>query len=399
MKPTNDDLARLIPEAKVEYERDPVIRQEPDAFANRAIASLQSALLSMSEPVVDWAWVRHCALHALYLCALIAWEAGRRMAPAWHINRGDRLEPVEALSPVDITAAETPVARAKAEILEYLRRFVGTGGGVSWKDVLDNVGRGETLRPAMRELVADGLVSQSDDPITLYAPTSKAWPGPPAAKGVDVDALLREADAWRFGLSARNGRTYNDMIHDLAAALRAERGRANTWQKAGEANDAHAHKALDLLSAVLDWGWPDGTTGPEPVRRAQAFLRGEEQATRHDDAREAMLRETELVLRCEARESRVAVDKDLHPADIARELGRQLRSLRHDLSLARAQLATEDEAVTHLRTAANDALAAQNRAESEAATLRIEVVDLRRKVAEGEALVDHLVAWAKKGRA
>jgi hypothetical protein len=339
-RPTNDDLARLIPDAAREVEKQPLLLADaPMYLAGEAMAFLR--VLVMSD---KWGVIRALFLKVAYLCLFGAWEAGRRMAPAMLVNDGK--------------------------------------GG---------------LRP-------------------LDQPTET-----PAVKGVDVEALLRQADACGFyppGTGPKGG----TLVHRLAAALRAERERADKMtgvaneriREAREATSAAASHYVNVqhahgyLRAVLAWGWPDGTTGPEPVRRARAFLRGEEQAPRHDDTREIELLRKELADKGAALErmveryervthdlSRMTNDRNEWKA-VAEAIG---PAFQNDITKLRAELATEDEAATHLRAAANDALAAQNRAESEAAALRIEVTDLRRKVAEGETLVESLIAWAKKGRA
>lgn len=470
MKPTNDDLARLIPDARREHDAAPPLDESPGPMAADAVDALKTLLLLVAAPAVKWHEVRALALQALYLCALIAWEAGRRMA----------------------RTATTPRDVARAVILDHLRRFVGTGGGIAWKDVLDVAGApADAMREAMRELVAEGLVTQSDDPITMYAPVrmfvndGKGGLRPlgaptaaetPAAKH-DVDALLQEVERWLDGFGwhsdesvpAVRCRQIMRLLSYVAAALRAERERhedtarclgeaaAAEWQTRQAVDQAYGH-----LRAILDWGWPDGTTGPEPVRRARAFLAGEEQAPHRDDAREIEL------LRKELADKGVALERMVDRVKSARESLRQIfdafefghgditnaedvrtvvstasgvrrlancviqvaqdRQKEHEAlfeerkahTATRAKLATEDEAHAHTRAQLADAkgglaaagreverlqgvtreaLAAQNRAESEAASLRIEVTDLRRKMAEGDAMVDQLVVWAKKGRA
>lgn len=94
----------------------------------------------------------------------------------------------------------------------------------------------------------------------------------------DVDALLQEVDSWTVDAHERGVmRGPVAIMRNLAAALRAERERADRL-------DAEAMTARSLLGIILDRGWPPGTTGPSIVRRARAFLAGEEQVWRHDDA-------------------------------------------------------------------------------------------------------------------
>lgn len=257
---------------------------------------------------------------------------------------------------------------------------------------------------------------------------------------VDVEALLREA-----ANVADTSVTYVarvKLIGDLATALRASQ---------------------DHLRAVLDFFAPNVTF--PVVRDARAFLAGEEQVLQEADL-ETVLDDAEQARDCYRRKhlaacerisvlarEKAGLEKELADKSatlermverherVTRELSRMTNdrnewkavadaigpAFQNDLTKLRAQLATEDEAQTHLRArlaevererdgfrdalkferefrsaqsnAAVAALAAQNRAESEAASLRSEVTDLRRKVSEGETLVESLIAWAKKGRA
>lgn len=367
MKPTNEDLARLIPEAAKLSKIAGVDGQVDPQNLARAARNLLLQLLGVVGIGSAWEQVRTLALHALYLCALIAWDAGRRMMPP-------------------------------------ARMFVNDGNG--------------GVRPL------DGPADE---------PTAKS-----------VDALLRDADA------LHPGRAEAGLVRDLAAALRAERERhadtarclgeseaqcrqeherAERLREAGEHVEGLWQSANGHLRAVLAQGWPDGTTGPEVVRKARAFLAGEEQALRHDDTRELELLRKELADKSATLERMV----ERHER-VTRELSRMTNdrnewkavadaigpAFQNDLTKLRAQLATEDEAHAHTQArlaevekdrdaerrtrinsykVAQDALAAQNRAESEAASLRVEVTDLRRTVSEGETLVESLIAWAKKGRA
>ena len=104
----------------------------------------------------------------------------------------------------------------------------------------------------------------------------------PVAKGVDVDALLREAERRQAGQFFGAASLYLDnmpsvctdaLLHWVAAALRVERERAEMWLRLAQgAVTSRAH-----LRAVLDFMWPGGG-GPTVVHNARAFLRGEEQA-------------------------------------------------------------------------------------------------------------------------
>jgi hypothetical protein len=368
MKPTSDDLARLIPDARRGYEREPLDTDLGVPRARAAIEALHTVILLLAAPTVAWADVWALALRALHLCALIAWEAGRRMG---------RADPP--------TAAETPAAKsgARSAILDYLRRFVGTGGGVPWSRILGAVGLpGEATRGAMRELVAEGLVSASDDAVTLYTPTYKAWAEVPAAKGVDVEALLAEVRSWGAGECSRGGRTIWHVAEDLAVALRAE-------QKSNASMFRFASEACGHLRAVLDFMWPSYAGGPTVVQKARAFLAGEEHAPRHEgspsypgtpqglvDELRDVRRERDMY-QDEFRKKGAALERMVERYERERasfnQVAKELWIEREASTKLRAELATEDEAQTHLRAAANDALAAQNRAESEAAALRAQL--------------------------
>jgi hypothetical protein len=236
----------------------------------------------------------------------------------------------------------------------------------------------------------------------------------------DVEVLLKEADTWRFGLSATNGRTYNDMIHDLAAALRAERERAEALasvargreRASGLAIDAHRH-----LRAALDFMWPVGgwMTSPTVVQKARAFLAGDGQAEAltcnfcngalDDQSFQGLADRVDEVQRLRQEIETWKRTTDRLRGDTRRE--------REAHEQARREVLTEDEAHAHTRARLAEverdlvewkrvagersretqiALAAQNRAESEAAGLRAQLVDL-------ETAIRSLVDRVEKGRA
>lgn len=395
MKPTNEELARLIPEAAAEATNSDGQLTGGEA-ARRAITLLEDVVVGWSKKDCTWTHLRALALHALYLCALIAWEAGRRAA--------------RSLTGFDNIPASTQEAVAA---LDQLQSASAWG---SSPRMFVNDGRGG-LRPL------DGPADE------------------PAAKSVDVDALLRDADA------LHPGRAEAGLVRGLAAALRAERERhadtarclgeseaqcrqeherAERLREAGEHVEGLWQSANGHLRAVLAHGWPDGTTAPEVVRKARAHLAGEEQAPAAKDWKALFERE--------GRASAEAGRRCVEAWDKLHAVGHELIAKERECANLRAQLATEDEAHAHtrarlaevererdagreyatelrglwkeeqgkvdaLREKLQVALAAQNRAEAGAATLRIEVTDLRRTVSEGETLVESLIAWAKKGRA
>jgi hypothetical protein len=346
MKPTIEDLQRLLLDARDEGQAEAPADPDPSYL----IGCLQTCARFAHERARggNWQALRLLALRALYLCALIAWEAGRRMG----------------LSNDPSTSAETPAARMQV-----------------------NDGKG-----GLRDL--DG----------------------PA----DVEVLLKEADTWRFGLSATNGRTYNDMIHDLAAALRAERERAEALasvargreRASGLAIDAHRH-----LRAALDFMWPVGgwMTSPTVVQKARAFLAGDGQAEAltcnfcngalDDQSFQGLADRVDEVQRLRQEIETWKRTTDRLRGDTRRE--------REAHEQARREVLTEDEAHAHTRARLAEverdlvewkrvagersretqiALAAQNRAESEAAGLRAQLVDL-------ETAIRSLVDRVEKGRA
>jgi hypothetical protein len=386
MKPTNDDLARLIPEARREHEAAPPLDESPGPMAADALDVLKTLLLLVASPVVKWHEVRTLALQALYLCALIAWEAGRRVT---------RPGGLVAVYPDGVQRRVSDAAM-----------FVNDGNG--------------GLRPL------DGPVAKPD-----------------------VEALLRDAAAFGrwAGIDIEQASGCTDvkaLVANLAAAFRAERERHTDtarclgeavgaeWQVRQVVDQAHGH-----LRAVLDWGWHDGTAGPEVVRKARAFLAGDGQAPRPED---------DVTWLRRMWDEEVKAHTETQAADTAKmhEIGRlksQLAGERANLSRLEAKLSAEDEAHAHTRAELADAkgglvaagreverlqgvaretLATQNRVESEVAGAKFrenlalrerdaltndyhaacaERDTLRAKLAEVDTMIAGLIAWAKKGRA
>jgi hypothetical protein len=343
MKPTNDDLARLIPDARTEAmtsASSQVVDGTPYDLAEDARHVLAAIIRLLAATTVDWNRVRREALRALYLCALIAWEAGRRMAPVMQVNDGKGgLRPLEGP-----TAAETPAAKHDVEAL--------------LREVEQRFGR-------FRGQEAPG--------------------------------------DWAFGWTAER------CAAELAAALRAERERAEALasvargreRASGLAIDAHRH-----LRAVLDFMWPVGgwMTSPTVVQKARAFLAGEEQAPRHDGAREIELLRKELadkgaalarmLERYEQARREVLTEDEAHAATRARlaEVERDLAATKERLADAQHSFKRRADELDYLRAENRKALAAQNLAESEAAGLRAQLVDL-------ETAIRSLVDRVEKGRA
>lgn len=334
MKPTNDDLARLISDARREHDAAPPLDESPGPMAADAVDALKTLLLLVAAPAVKWHEVRALALQALYLCALIAWEAGQRMAPAMLVNDGKG-----GLRPLDpLTAAETPAAKHDVEAL-------------------------------LKEAEARPII------------------------GAELAVLVSPAVLSDLGIARR-----------LAAALRAALERVEGQTRRADANFVSMLAAHEHLLVVLDWGWPDGTTWPEPVRLARAFLAGEALAPHRDDAREIELLRKELADKGAALERMVdrfhAAETGRRQAVSARDTARadhraEDEAHAHTMSMladAKGGLAAAGREVERLQGVAREALAAQNRAESERDAVRAEHVAL-------VAGIEKLVAQMPKGKA
>lgn len=403
MKPTNEDLARLMPEARREAmtsASSQVVDGTPYDIAEDARDVMATVIRLLAATAVDWIRVRREALRALYLCALLAWEAGRRAAAffggcspeaipaAWHINRGDRLEPVEGP-----TAVETPAAKH------------------------------------------------------------------------DVDALLEEAAKHTTGAKAPWSAA--GVIERLVAALRAERERAERAEHSSQSRydywwhacnhigsllsvineDQYARHAIDAARRFLEKCSPNCSDPPcadpsegtartylravlapfrdesaaSQVVAARAFMAGEEHAPQHAPQQEAD--RSLAALRSIFNAIGFTLGDPRRAEDVARVVveAKALRRMAdagmgyalEDVAKLRADLRAEDEAHAHTRARlaeverernawreareaaagrASDALAAQNRAESEAASLRAQLADLDTAI---RAIVDRV----EKGRA
>jgi hypothetical protein len=231
-----------------------------------------------------------------------------------------------------------------------------------------------------------------------------------AAKG-DVEALLREADAC-------SAHVPQSLMARLAAALRAERERAEHNKREAIVMIDIQREACGHLRAVLAFMWPGDTGGPTVVQKARAFLAGEEHAPRPEDDATWLRRMWD---------EEVAAHTKTYEADLAKmhEIGRlksQLAGERGNVSRLEAKLATEDEAHAHTRAQlaeverdrdewkkvaranAQDmhkALAAQNRAESEVTALRADLQFARQQRERLEIAIEgvmRLVEENAKGR-
>jgi hypothetical protein len=349
MKPTIEDLQRLLLDARDEGQAEAPADPDPSYL----IGCLQTCARFAHERARggNWQALRLLALRALYLCALIAWKAGRRMAPVMQVNDGKGgLRPLEGP-----TAAETPAAKHDVEAL--------------LREVEQRFGR-------FREQEAPG--------------------------------------DWAFGWTAER------CAAELAATLRAERERAEALasvargreRASGLAIDAHRH-----LRAVLDFMWPVGgwMTSPTVVQKARAFLAGDGQAEAltcnfcngalDDQSFQGLADRVDEVQRLRQEIETWKRTTDRLRGDTRRE--------REAHEQARREVLTEDEAHAHTRARLAEverdlvewkrvagersretqiALAAQNRAESEAAGLRAQLVDL-------ETAIRSLVDRVEKGRA
>lgn len=172
---------------------------------------------------------------------------------------------------------------------------------------------------------------------------------------MDVEALVQEASKWNTDGQFVGALKYSahGIIQRLAKALDAERTRADGWRRVGEDNDRHAFEACGHLVAVLQHGWPDGTTAPACVREARAFLAGKstdgDQQRAHELLTAAGVHEDELSRRIEA----LALDREKAWAEAARlraDLGTANRfhaTAIQERDAFKAALAAEDEAHTN----------------------------------------------------
>ena len=225
---------------------------------------------------------------------------------------------------------------------------------------------------------------------------------------------------------AYGNQEHASLIHDIATALRTELVKRYAEARQGDGWFFACRAAKQHLRSVLAQGWPDGTTGPEVVRKARAFLAGEEQsaaktcnfcngaledqsfqglADRVDEAQR--LRTERDMYRDQFRQKANALGRmvERHEAAVA-DLASEKKARAVEVAQHRAQLATEDEAHAHTRARLAEverkhadalgertlALAAQNRAEGEAASLRAQLNNL-------ETAIRALVERVEKGRA
>lgn len=209
----------------------------------------------------------------------------------------------------------------------------------------------------------------------------------------DVEALLREVDAWRGAIVGGGSRFAADIMKDLAAALRAEQERANRL-------DAEAMTARSLLGIILDRCWPPGTTGPSIARRARAFLADEGQAPQHDDLSGPS--EARYAIRCErkrvndAEEENARLRAELATADEAQTL------LRARLAEVERMASTWENGAKHHMTRADLAEGALSKARSEVAQLRADLQFARQQRERLELTIEglaRLVEENAKGRA
>jgi hypothetical protein len=98
--PTIEDVQRMVPEARDEHEADPPLDASPGPMAADAVDVLKTLLSLVAMTSVRWHEVRALALRAMYICALVAWEAGRRMVDAagrdasgLYVHGGPKMDP------------------------------------------------------------------------------------------------------------------------------------------------------------------------------------------------------------------------------------------------------------------------------------------------------------------
>lgn len=124
-------------------------------------------------------------------------------------------------------------------------------------------------------------VVPQDPPTAAETPEAKG-----ASEKTGVEALLERATLWRTEPMA-------PLVADLAAALRAERERADKASEAAGLAYTRAFDSQEHLRAVLRTGWAHSAMAPTVVQKARVFLEGQA-APLHDDAREIELLRKEL---------------------------------------------------------------------------------------------------------
>jgi hypothetical protein len=318
MSPTTQDLQRLVENARREHGAIESSAATAEATWDRVTVAW-SRFVNTPKGTTQEAWTTLrsvCLMLALYALRA-AWEAGRRMAP-----QCGRPGPEGA-------SCYKPAGHESAH----------AGDGWHW----------DYMNPATR------------------APDTS-----PAAHD-DVEALLRESDRrWEGSRDARatppdEVSLYGDLRihHGLAAALRTQREREQRLRVEAQAQGIAAAAARARLLDVVDHVWPDGTRGPACVREASAFLAGEVQPPKHDDAREIELLRLDLATKCDELERMggrwAAVQKELEREQRAHADTAQLWLRRRDELEAERDAAKEE---------ARKALAAQNQAEAELASTK-----------------------------
>jgi hypothetical protein len=222
--PTNDDLKRLVDEARVEHERCGEAPGEAHDMANRAILTMRLALIAMTSSGTFWRDTRVLCLRAAYLCLLAAWEAGRRMVPSSY----DRVMIGGKPFPPDPTSAETP--EAKAPDVEAL-----TSDDATDPRAIRESAVGRAFSSAANEVIG-GLAAALRAERERHLDTARALGESVADTGEAIGAQNR-AESERDGLRS-------DLLEATRAKDEAERERGAAFDMAtkwrGESLDLRA---------------------------------------------------------------------------------------------------------------------------------------------------------------
>jgi hypothetical protein len=185
----------------------------------------------------------------------------------------------------------------------------------------------------------------------------------PAAQD-DVEALLREAERvftlvdWGEGKPQPLKYDFATMARNLAAALRAERERAEALQQEGDylrGRKRHEERSGDEsrghLRRVLAHGWPEGTTGPACVREARAFLAGEVPTGVKDDGWRHFDREAQAhrdsADRWLKKAAKLEAERDVAKEDVRKALAAQNQA-EAELASTKAQLCALEDGLEKL---------------------------------------------------
>jgi len=309
---STEDLKRLVDDAARDMgEVD--TNDGPGPLMVSATELLRTTLLLVTSPSLNWAEVRMMVLRAAYLCLLAAWEAGKR-------PQCGRLGPLDY-------HCEKPRGHADGK---RCAEEPHEGGGWRW----------DYVNPAVR--------------VESTKPTA------PVTNAVYVDALLDRTAKW-FAAGTVVGAW--DLLRDLYASLRTERQlRADAseaeWQTRLRVDAAFGH-----LRAVLAHYAPKNVTIHRCAREAWVFLEGAEVAPSGDAKEAERLRKELDDERAKLRRIFDALEFTLGNPSVPSDVN---QAVEHAATLRRM---VREESYTNTRAKLANALAAQNRAESERNTL------------------------------